>query len=147
METDVLKIILKNVENTLGVRIPKNQKHRGKFDVSDAKKIYFHQARNFTLKPWESIAGYIGKTHATAIHGYKACDEFMEYDKEFGQKYNLCLIGLNEKIEKHNITNLNKLKRISASEAKELRNSIKQHLQRTKKIDDEIKKHKDIFKK
>ena len=60
-----------------------NQPSRDR-EIVYARNLYFKLARDYTNFSFYKIADELGKTHATAMHGYKTCTEVMlKYDIKF----------------------------------------------------------------
>ena len=112
---DQLDIILESVQDTLSITIRTEKGVRGDNDETDAKKIYYYLSRKLTAKPLKLIGAKINKPHDTVLHGIKRCKEHLMNEKDFQEKYHLCLLDVTKKHEFF----LNKLKTETAEKLEE----------------------------
>ena len=60
----------------------------------DAKRMFCYLAKKTTSCSFEKIGLFLGCKHATVIHHFRRFKGYIEYDKEYSDKYDLVLLAI-----------------------------------------------------
>jgi len=84
-------LIIKTIDDTLNVDIRSKTKKR---KVVYSRFIFYHLMRNknFSL---QKIGSFLGKDHATVIHGLKQFENLIQYE-DFKEQYDKVVFKINE---------------------------------------------------
>jgi len=107
--------IINIIKEVTGVDIIKNTSR--KREVTDARKIYFHLAKQLNIYSLEEIGEPLGYNHASVLYNCKECENLIQTDPSFYKT--------SERIKTECIRILSKLNRIEFLRKKYLHHKVK----------------------
>lgn len=93
-----IKVIVERVANVGSISTKSKEHH-----LADARRIYCYLARKLTTYSYREIGEVINRDYSTVIYLINKTEELIEFDKDFEQLFNRCLLNTTELQEENSI--------------------------------------------
>lgn len=75
-------------------------------EIVEARYVFFSLSRRSTGLSFKKIGDFLNRDHASVIHGINRCNTLIEVDKEFNERYLICVDKLKMAIGKKELQSL-----------------------------------------